>query len=541
MTAVQAPTVSTTLSFRGPGEPDHLDPLSAYTLRSGQLLRLLTRRLFGYRVAGAAGAAGAAAPAPDVALPVPDVALAVPTVDNGGLSEDGRTYRLRLRRGVFWDAQGAREMTAGDFVRGLKRVAHPTAGPARRYLTDTIAGMREYCAAYDAEFGGQHPTAPDFAQFHVAHDVAGLRAPDPQTVEIRLVEPANDFLHLLATGLAAAAPREYDYQLPDSPGLLRNAPSAGPYRIVRARSRDGDIVLEPNPRWDPRTDPIRERVVDGIRLVAADGDGAGGAGDYDVAWTFGTVSWAPSVDGRPLGYGLGPFLAVNLREPRGGRATDDPAVRRAIAHAVDRVAIRDIVAAPGHTAVVHHGLLLPGSTGHTAEARPAPPDSPPGGAMAAGTVVTLAIRDTERDRRIAAVLRENLAGYGIALEVRPGGLDAQGGLDARGARWDLALVDWTPDWYGNNGRTAVEPLLRGGAEPGAGNYGGYADPTVDRLLTDALREADPARVADRWRRVEEIVLRDLPVIPLVAHACGPCAAATDAVPRVTWTGVSWTG
>jgi peptide/nickel transport system substrate-binding protein len=515
MTAVQEPVLSTTLSFRGPGEPDHLDPAGPYTLRTGQLLRVLTRQLFAYRAADEG----------DATVPVPDVALQVPTLANGGLSEDGRTYRLRLRRGVFWDAQGAREMVAADFVRGLKRVAHPTAGPARRYFTDTIAGMGEYCAAYDAAFGGRQPTAPDLAQFHVQHDVAGLSAPDAETLEIRLVAPANDFLHILATGLAAAAPREYDYYLPDSHEMQPNAPSAGPYRISRSRSRGGALVLEPNPRWDPRTDPIRRRVADAIRLSAAGGATTGVDG-LDLAWTFGTVSWGPTASGDPLGYGLGPLLVVNLREPRSGRATDDPAVRRAIAHAIDRPAIRDLVAAAsGHPVVVQHGLLAPGSPGYNAQPRPA--GNGHGAADAARPApLTLAIRDTDRDRRVAAVLRENLARCGIDLSVRP---------DAGTSPWDLALVEWVPDWYGNNGRTAIEPLVRGGARPGVANYGGYSDPNVDRLLDEALRDHDPDGATRLWQLVEEVVLRDVPVIPILAHACGPCTAAVGAPPRLRWT------
>ena len=514
---VVAPPASTALAFFGPGELDHLDPRSPYTIRSGQLLGLLGRRLFDYR-------------ASDDRTPVPDLALAIPTVANGGVSADGRSYRFNLRRGVYWDAQGARELVAGDFVRGFKRIAHPNAAAVRRYFTDTIVGMREYCQAYDAELGGWQANAPDFAQFQAQHQVAGIRAVDPHTLQIDLIAPANDLLHLLATGVAAAAPREYDYYVPDSHELLRNAPSAGPYRIARARSRGSELVLEPNPRWDPDTDPVHQRPVNEIRIGGPVGD----ADQPGVAWSFGTVTWTSSAEVPAPGWRFGHYLVANLRAGAAGRL----AVRQAVAFAVDKAAVRDLVAGVGCAtrAAVQHGLLLTdvpqadsGSVGRAAEltrARELLADVPIDS-------LTLAIADTELARQVAAVLSTNLAECGLTVQVRR--LPAHRYFDAlRSAGWDFALAGWTPDWYGNNGRTALEPLLRGGAEPGAGNHGGYDNPAVDRLLSEALEEADPEQARELWQQLERAVLADLPIVPMVAHACGPCAAAADAAPQLRW-------
>ena len=100
---------ATTRWFLGPGHADHLDAANDHTVRPEQLLRLLTRRLFGYR----------AAPPPEESpfAPVPDLARSAPTIDNGGLSPDGLTCRLTIRRGVYWDSQRPREVTAHDLVR----------------------------------------------------------------------------------------------------------------------------------------------------------------------------------------------------------------------------------------------------------------------------------------------------------------------------------------------------------------------------------------------------------------------------------------
>jgi len=485
--------VDTALSYLGPDEPAS----SPHTIRSGQVLRLLTRQLYDY-------------PSGET-VPVADAADGPPEV-----SENGRAYRVRLRRGIFWDAQGARELVAGDFVRGFKRVALPSARHARRYFTETIAGMREYCEAFDEKFAGQQPHAPDLAQFQFSHQVAGLSTPDAHTIVIRLAEPAPDLLNILATGVAAAAPREYDYYTPDSPELYRNNPSAGPYRVNRGLSRGAHLVLEPNPRWDPDTDPLRRRTADMIRIGP-------GADRYDVAWP------------APLGYAVGPYLVVNLHEARRGSPVGQPAVRRALACAANRLAVRDAVIATNQiaVAVVQHGLLPPGSPGYGSALPLADDRGDPdrarrelaGAGFPDGISLVLAVGDAEIEQRAAAVLRDGLVQAGIALEIRP----RAGDLD-----WDLTLDSHAPDWYGNNLRTAVEPIVRGGTAPGSANRSGYDNCVIHRVMSTALRDPDPDRSADLWRKVEELVLADLPIIPLLAHGTGADTAGMGAPPQIRW-------
>ena len=72
----------------------------------------------------------------------PDVATAVPTRRNGGISADGRTYTFHLKKGVRWDTNPPRQVTAADFVREFKLLcnpASPTGAPG--YFTSTIVGM----------------------------------------------------------------------------------------------------------------------------------------------------------------------------------------------------------------------------------------------------------------------------------------------------------------------------------------------------------------------------------------------------------------
>src|SRR5262245_30477429 len=136
------------LRFLGPGDPDHLDPASAHHIRPGQLVRALRRQL--YAVPATRDATG-----PEACFqPVPDVARGFPAV-----SPDLRTCTVELRDDVFWDTRPPRPVTAADFVRGIGRLADPAVGgDGRTYFSETLRGMREYCADFDAAFGDTGPT-----------------------------------------------------------------------------------------------------------------------------------------------------------------------------------------------------------------------------------------------------------------------------------------------------------------------------------------------------------------------------------------------
>lgn len=494
------------MHFSGPAHSDR----HGGRISTSQVLHLLTRQLFGYKTGW---------------TPVPDVAAELPTEDNGGISADGRTYRIRIRRGVWWDAQQARELTAGDFIRGLKRIAYPTASVMRPYMAETILGMDQYCNAYDAAFGTGLPTAPDLAQFQAGHQVAGLRTESPWTLELTLNEPTNDILHLLASGFAAAAPREYDYYLPDSHSLYRNAPSAGPYRPLRRLSQGRrDLVLERNPRWDPTTDPVRDQPVDRIHLHAD--PVASGA-----CWPFQVVGEA---------YALGPYLVVNMRPSRPGAALRNLAARQALAHAIDKAAV---CAAAGTGYVVQRGVIPPGSPGYRAlDPDPAPGDGgDPGRAAdllaqaghAGGLTLTVAAPDTDVDRRVLDAVRAGFGRCGITLHDRWYASERYpAALNADADSWDLALVDRTPEWFGDNGRCLIAPLVRGG---GQHNYGGYHDHRVDGLVNEALRAVDPTRADEWWHRLDRLLMDELPLVPMVARDCGSYPAGTSGAPRVRWT------
>ena len=148
---------------------------------------------------------------------VPDLAVAVPSLHNGGISRDGKTIVVHLRKGVVW-ADGA-PLTAADWIFTYHAVINPHDNVKTRYGWDAIASAT---------------------------------APDPYTIVIRLKRPDVTVFGILAMGGAGYPPLPA-HLLAASRDLntadFNNRPlSSGPY-ILRTWNRGTSLQFVPNPRY----------------------------------------------------------------------------------------------------------------------------------------------------------------------------------------------------------------------------------------------------------------------------------------------------
>ena len=109
------PVSGGTLNMLGAGDVDYMDPNISYYSVGYLNLRMWSRQLFTYP----------ADPGTDNTKPVADLATDIPTAANGGISADGKTYTIKIRPGAQWNTTPARQVTAEDMVRGVKRTANP--------------------------------------------------------------------------------------------------------------------------------------------------------------------------------------------------------------------------------------------------------------------------------------------------------------------------------------------------------------------------------------------------------------------------------
>lgn len=157
------------------------------------------------------------------------------------ISPDGLEYTIRLKPGVEFIDDPAfpggvgREVTAADVVYSIKRHFDPTSRAQGAWLWQgRILGLDEWKAA-----------GSDYAA-----EVEGLRALDPHTLRIRLVQPYPQLLDTLAQGYSSVVPREavehYGREFAVRPV------GSGPFRVTYYDT--ARITMERNPKY--RQEPV---------------------------------------------------------------------------------------------------------------------------------------------------------------------------------------------------------------------------------------------------------------------------------------------
>lgn len=522
------PVQGGTLKLLGSSDVDHLDTASSYYTATYTVERAFARQLFSYPSSNDVTTAN---------TPVADLATVVPTTANGGISADGKTYTVHLRSGVMWNTTPARAVTAQDEILGLKRLCNPVSPVgAPGYYENTIAGMKGFCDGFAKVTG----TAPAMAAYINGHDISGVTAPDASTVVFQLTQPASDFLNILAMPFASPAPKEYLSYVPDSAEFRQHTISDGPYQIT-SYTANQSIKLAKNPAWSQATDPIRHQYVNTVTVT--EGQDAGPvqqqiqAGTADLEWD--TVVPTPNIpalqaakDPR-LGIfpalDTNPYLVFNLQSPTAGGALKNLMVRQAIEYAIDKVAIGQVYGGPALNTPLGQAIP-PGNVGYQQMDPYATPQSKGDPAKcksmlaAAGYPNGITIKDVYRNAgnhpAVAQTIQADLKNCGITdklIPVNQGDYYAkylESPDAAKRGVWDISEPGWVPDWFGNNGRSVIEPLFDGRTYgPNSTDYGDYNNAAVNALIDKALSAADQNTAATYWHQADMQIMADAAIVP----------------------------
>jgi ABC-type transport system substrate-binding protein len=524
-----------TLKIIGAGDVDHLDTASGYTTVANSLERAWARQLFSYKASNDVKA-GSVLQA--------DVAAEIPTTANGGISADGKTYTIKLRSGVKWNTQPAREVVAGDFVRGIKRLCNPNpngVSGGEGYYISTITGMKAYCDGY-AKVGKDD--AAGMAAYQNGHEISGLSAPDDHTIVFKLTAPAGDFPSILGQGFASAAPKEYDAYVPDSDVMRQHTISDGPYQISKYTATK-EILLDRNPAWDASTDPLRKAYVDHIDVIQgqASPDAAEQqveAGTADLLWdhavpTTTIAQMKASKDARLQIFGgpnTNPHLRFNFESPNNKGALKNLHIRQAIEYAINKDAIAKIYGGRSVNQVLYT-VIPPGSVGYQASTLYQTPGDQGDAAkckelLAQGekevgiTSLTLLYpyRNSSNHPKVTQSVASDLAKCGIQTKLLSSTPDDFYGKyisladKTKEGKWDIAAPGWSADWPGNNGRAILVPLFDGrNCGDGSTNYGCYNSTEVNSLIDKALAATDTTTAGTYWAQADQKIMQDAGFVP----------------------------
>jgi peptide/nickel transport system substrate-binding protein len=223
------------------------------------------------------------------------------------------------------------------------------------------------------------------------------------------------------------------------------------------------------------------------------------------------------------------FLALGTH--RGAGAIADVRVRQAVNYAIDKVAYRDAtsgrsrpagelastILAPGSPGYHHYDLYpTPGGRGDPAKAKAllAEAGYPNGltlGFTTAGTGGFAAARKP---------IESSLAKAGIRLKPKIYELkylwEKGLGVPSKRLEHQLGQTAWCPDFLGDNARGTIVPLFDGSLDPVvSNNVSEYDNPTINRLIDRALAEPDRDRRAAMWGEIDQRIMRDAPLVPLL--------------------------
>jgi ABC-type transport system substrate-binding protein len=508
------------------------DPQGEYETIGYTLERAYTRQLLSYPASSDLTKAEAL---------VPDAAASMPTV-----SSDGLTYTFTLRSGLMWNTSPPRPVTSQDFKRGVLRNCDPTLAPNGNpgYYIATIAGFKSFCTAFEASNPAASPAARASAINNAA--VSGIQTPSDTTIVFTLTQPATDFDSIIALPFASAAPVEYLKYTPLAPG--NTLYSDGPYYISRYNVGH-EIVLSRNPQWSQSTDTIRHQYVKEIdvKLDLAGSAAATevqqdlSAGTADLEWNTNvppadiqglqSPSWNPQLGVFPAPGTTNPYLVFNVQSPNDAGALGKVKVRQALEYAIDKVAINKIYGGASLNEPLNQ-VIAPGAEGYVAfNDYPANNDrGDPAKCKsllkAAGYAHGLTLKDYYRNSgNHPAVFQEvqsDFAKCGVTVAGTPiaSGYYGSSGIGVtspdglKTGHWDITEPGWVPDWFGpTNGRATLPDLFDGALNFPGSDWGGYDNPTVDSLVTQAESATTVAAASALWHQADEQVMKDAAFIP----------------------------
>ncbi|SNX70710.1 peptide/nickel transport system substrate-binding protein [Bacillus oleivorans] len=420
------------------------------------------------------------------------------------VSDDSLTYTFTLREDV-------------KFHDGTDFNADAVVYNFERWMSGGTDGAYIY---YAAMFGGFKEDA--------GHVIESVTAVDPYTVEFKLKRPQAPFLKNLAMGpFGIASPTALE-ENPDTFG--ENPVGTGPF-VFKEWKRNDTITLERNSDYwggEPKLEQVIFRVIpdNSARLTAlktGEIDLMDGVNPSDVSQVESDSSLQLLLrQGMNIGY-----FGFNTEE----EPFDDPKVRQALNHAVDKQAIIDAFYAGNAEAAVNPmPSFIPGYNDEIegyeydlekAKALLAEAGYPDGFDMELWTFTNP--RDyMPEPQKIAEAIQAEFAKINVNVEI--------------------ITYDWTTflekvqngeaqsflvGWIGDNGDADnfLYVLLDQDSIDG-NNYSRYANQELHDILIAAQSETDEAARVELYKQAQEIIHEDAPWIPL-AHANAPLAAKSN--------------
>lgn len=423
-------------------------------------------------------------------------------------SADDTTWTIRLREG--WTFHDGSPVTASSYVDAWNATAWSPNAMSGSYALADVVGYDDL----------QAPTGPDGQPVGepAAREMSGLRVVDDRSFTVTLDAPFASFPAALGQRVLLPLPESY---WADPEAFGRRPVGNGPFRAVGEYVPGEGITLR---RYEDYAGPRPARV-DAVEfreyvdedtayteLLSGDLDVLPGASP-DVSGRAERDGEAGAVESPTAGLS---YLALPLYDERYA----DRRVRQALSLAIDRAAVAEAVFEGTRRAA--DALVAPGLPGHRPGAcRYCVLDVDRANALLdqagfdRGRPVELWFNaGAGNDAWVEAVGNQLRAHLGVEFLLNGTLAPAEylGRIAERGMTGPFRL-GWAADYP--SPRSFLEPVFATSAQPPAGaNVAFYSDPAVDALLAEAATAPTEEAALAAYARAEDLVLEDLPAVPL---------------------------
>ncbi|HEX2036345.1 MAG TPA: peptide ABC transporter substrate-binding protein [Chloroflexota bacterium] len=410
------------------------------------------------------------------------------------VSQDGRVYTFTLKKtGRFHDG---REVRAADVKYSLERAADPAnrSPVAATYLGD-IEGLAE-------RLEGK------------AQEISGLKVRDELTVEITLVEPRVYFPAKLTYPVSFVVDRANVES--GGPRWWTRPNGSGPFRVREARPDESLILARHDGYHGPKASLTEVQFAPVPPLAAYE------AGQLDVALVELADIERVTDKSDPLSRELHvrtdldvQYLGFNVT----AKPFDDPQVRQAFNHALDREKIASVTLKK--TVVKAEGVLPPGMPGRSQAGKALDFDVSRARQLIAESsyrdvrnfpeiVLSIAGNRTQPPPEVNAIVATYKQNLGVDIRVRQ--FDRNAFLDTTSKRKEqlqMFFFGWLADYA--DPQNFLDVLFHSRSNE---NSCLYNSPDVDRLLERARVERDHGTRMRLYQEAEGLIVRDAPWVPL---------------------------
>lgn len=438
---------------------------------------------------------GLTAQMPGDSTPVPG------TAGSWDITEGGKVYTFHIRPNASWS--NGDPVTAQDFVFSYQRAISPALSNPYAYMLFVLENAEAY----------NKGSINDFSK-------VGVKALNDKTLQLRLNAPTPYFLRLLKhhswfpvhppTILAHGLLDQRDTKWTRPGNLVGN----GAFTLVTWEP-NRKIIVEKNPHyWDAETTRLNAIHLYPIEDVNSE-EYAFRTGQLHITGETPMERIKHYKENAPDIIRLEDLLGtyyyeINTEAP----PFDDVRVRRALGLALDRETIAKHVLKAGESAAYH--LTPPNTGGYTARARIdynveeakrllAEAGYPNGEGF---PKVELLYNTHKGHMRIAEVVQQ-IWKQNLGIEIALLNMEWKTYLaQKKSHKYQIARAAWIGDY--EDPSTFLEMFITGGGN----NDAAWSNADYDKLIRQAATEMDQAKRYELFQQAEEILMREVPVIPV---------------------------